>query len=168
MLTIFQKQASEGRSLTVTHPEATRFFMTVEEAAFLVLQAGALGEGGDIFVLEMGEPVCIHQMAREFLQINGRDPDEPGAIRITALCPGEKVHERLHSSREELEATRCRRVQRVSLTGELELELSAAELLSRARTAVTSRPRAEALLHAVCPPLNEPQPLEEILEATGG
>ncbi|MGI5819800.1 MAG: SDR family NAD(P)-dependent oxidoreductase [Armatimonadota bacterium] len=168
VLTIFQRQASEGRPLTVTHPEATRFFMTVEEAAFLVLHAGALGEGGDIYVLEMGEPVCIYQMAREFLQINGRDPDEPGAIRITNLCRGEKVHERLHSSVEELEATRCRRVQRVVMHGAMELDLSPSELLSRARDAVTSRPAAEALLDAVCNPTETPTPRELALESAGG
>ncbi len=169
VLTIFQKQASEGRALTVTHPQATRFFMTVQEAAFLVLQAGALGEGGDIYVLEMGEPVCIYEMAREFLELNGRDPDDPDAIRITSLCPGEKVHERLYGEREELEQTRCRRVQRVSMTGELELDLSPSELLSRAREAIDSRARAEALLNAVCPPHEQkPQKLEEIMEAAGG
>jgi FlaA1/EpsC-like NDP-sugar epimerase len=168
VLTIFQKQASEGRPLTVTHPEATRFFMTVEEAAFLVLHAGALSEGGDIYVLEMGEPVCIYQMAQEFLQLNGRDPEEAGAINITNLCPGEKVHERLYSSREELEGTRCERVERVAMTGQLGLDLSASELLSRAREASTSRPAAKALLNSVCPPYDAPARFEEVFEATGG
>ncbi|MFO8080352.1 MAG: nucleoside-diphosphate sugar epimerase/dehydratase [Armatimonadota bacterium] len=168
VLTIFQQQAAEGRPLTVTHPEATRFFMTVEEAAFLVLQAGALSEGGDIYVLEMGEPVCIHQMAREFLELNGRDPDEPGAIRITNLCPGEKVHERLYSSRESLKATRCGGIEQV-VRGEPEIDLSPAELLARAREATVSRTQAEALLDSVCNPTEAPRLLdEEVMEATGG
>jgi len=150
VLTIFQEQAASGRPLTVTHPKATRFFMTVEEAAFLVLQAGALGEGGEIYVLEMGEPVCIYEMAREFLELNGRDPDEPGAIRITSLSPGEKVHEKLCSSQEELEPTSCQRILRVARSGDLEVDLSPEEILARARAAFTDRARAEEFLSAVC------------------
>ncbi len=160
VLTIFQRQAQEGLALTVTHREATRFFMTVQEAAFLVLQAGALGEGGDVYVLEMGEPVCIYQMAREFLQLNGRDPDEPGAIVVTSLSHGEKLHERLYSSREDINQTRCSRVLRVSMREELELTLTPAELLSWARQATTDPRRTDALLQAVCDaPPAQPAPL---------
>lgn len=150
VLTIFTQQAAAGRPLTVTHREATRFFMTVEEAAFLVLQAGALGEGGDIFVLEMGEPVCIYEMAREFLVLNGRDPDEPGAIQITQLTAGEKLHEKLHSADETLEPTRSPHILRVARNGAAEPTWSVDELLARARRAVTDPSRAEALLYEVC------------------
>ena len=169
VLTIFQKQAASGHPLTVTDRHATRFFMTVEEAAFLVLHSGILGDGGDIFVLDMGEPICIYEMAREFLQLNGRDPDEPGAINITQLSPGEKVHERLNSSREELEPTSCRRVMRVAPNGALELDLSASELMSRAIQATTSPMRAQALLDAVCNPAEVSRKREEpvVMQATG-
>ncbi len=167
VLTIFKQQALEGRPLTVTHPEATRFFMTVEEAAFLVLQAGALSEGGNIYVLEMGEPICIYEIAREFLKLNGRDPDRPGAIRITSLRRGEKVHERLHSPNEELESTRCRRVQRISINSGHELDLSPSELMARARRAMTSRAEAEALLDAVCDPADPSEIIELAPEAAG-
>ncbi|HCA47367.1 MAG TPA: polysaccharide biosynthesis protein [Armatimonadetes bacterium] len=158
VLTIFQRQAQEGLPLTVTHREATRFFMTVEEAAFLVLQAGALGEGGDVYVLEMGQPVCIYQMAREFLQLNGRDPDEPGAIVVTSLSHGEKLHERLCSSREDINPTRCSRVLRVSMRTEPELSLAPAELLARAQRAARDARLAEDLLHQVyeAPPVSAP------------
>lgn len=169
VLTIFQRQAAEGRPLTVTHPEATRFFMTVDEAAFLVLHAGALGDGGDIFVLEMGEPVCIYQMAREFLELNGRDPERPGAIRFTSLCPGEKLHERLHSSREQLIDTPCRRVQQVVLRESLELDLTPRELLACAREAVASPMAARTLLDTVCNrPTPLPRPHDVLMEAAGG
>lgn len=166
VLTIFQQQAASGRPLTVTHREATRFFMTVEEAAFLVLQAGALSDGGDIFVLEMGEPVCIYEMAREFLELNGRDPDEPGAIVVTDLTEGEKVHERLHSADETLEPTRSPRILRVSPNGTPEPAWSVDDLLTRARLAVTDPSLSADLLHEVCGP---PAPLRQTtaLQMTG-
>lgn len=167
VLTIFQQQAASGQSLTVTHREATRFFMTVEEAAFLVLHSGALGDGGDIFVLEMGEPVCIYDMAREFLELNGRDPDEPGAIEITSLSPGEKVHESLCSAWEELEPTSSGRINRVRPNGDIELQYTFDELMARAADCVGDREGAAKLLDEA---MQEPSPARApvVLEATGG
>ena len=164
VLKIFEQQAASGAPLTVTHPEATRFFMTVEEAAFLVLHAGALGDGGEIFVLEMGEPVCIYNMAREFLQMHGRDPDEPGAIRITSLNPGEKVHEALCSSCEELEPTVSHRINRVGRNGHEAGSITFDAMLTRARVAARDRAAAEDLLAEVCP---NPGPLKRWPVATG-
>jgi len=126
--------------------------MAVAEAAFLVLQAGALGSGGCTFVLEMGEPVCIYDMAREFLELYGRDPDEPGAIRITSLSPGEKVHERLCRFCDELEPTACRYVNRATPKGPAEVSWSHREIGERARRVTDSPEAAAELLRAVHPP----------------
>jgi FlaA1/EpsC-like NDP-sugar epimerase len=90
---IFRKQIEEGGPVLVTHPEVTRFFMTVEEAAQLVIQAGAYTEGGDIFILDMGEPVRIADLANEMVRLLGGGKDVE--IRITGLRPGEKLHEKL-------------------------------------------------------------------------
>jgi FlaA1/EpsC-like NDP-sugar epimerase len=98
---LFRQQLTSGGPLTVTHPEVTRFFMTIPEAAQLVLQAGAMGQGGDVFVLDMGEPVKIIDLARRMIQLSGlsvRDPARPDgdiAIAITGLRPGEKLFEEL-------------------------------------------------------------------------
>lgn len=98
---LFRKQLREGGPLTVTHPEVTRYFMTIPEAAQLVLQAGAMAHGGDVFVLDMGGPLKIVDLARRMVQLSGltlRDDDHPEGdieIRITGLRPGEKLYEEL-------------------------------------------------------------------------
>ena len=98
---LFRKQLLEGGPLTVTHPEVTRYFMTIPEAAQLVLQAGAMAHGGDVFVLDMGSPVKIIDLARRMAQLSGltlRDeanPDGDIELRITGLRPGEKLYEEL-------------------------------------------------------------------------
>ena len=98
---LFRKQLAQGGPLTVTHAEVTRYFMTIPEAAQLVLQAGAMARGGDVFVLDMGEPVKIIDLARRMVKLSGlslRDSDHPDgdiAIEITGLRPGEKLYEEL-------------------------------------------------------------------------
>jgi FlaA1/EpsC-like NDP-sugar epimerase len=98
---LFRKQLAEGGPLTVTHEEVTRYFMTIPEAAQLVLQAGAMGEGGDVFVLDMGQPVKIMDLARRMIQLSGlsiRDTDHPDGdieIAVTGLRTGEKLYEEL-------------------------------------------------------------------------
>ena len=98
---LFRKQLRDGGPLTVTHPEVTRYFMTIPEAAQLVLQAGAMAQGGDVFVLDMGEPLKIVDLARRMVQLSGlslRDQDHPDGdveIKITGLRPGEKLYEEL-------------------------------------------------------------------------
>jgi FlaA1/EpsC-like NDP-sugar epimerase len=97
---LFRKQIMEGGPITVTHPEITRYFMTIPEAAQLVLQAGAMGEGGDVFVLDMGEPVKIVDLARRMVHLSGlevKGESEDGTIEIQhiGLRPGEKLYEEL-------------------------------------------------------------------------
>ncbi len=91
----FRKQIAEGKPITVTHPEMTRYFMSIPEAARLVIQAGALSEGGEIFLLDMGDPVRIYDLAIQMIKLSGLTPGEDIEIKITGLRPGEKLHEEL-------------------------------------------------------------------------
>ena len=92
---LFKKQISEGRVVTVTHPEMERYFMLIPEAAQLIMQAAAIGEGGNIFLLEMGEPVKIVDLARKMIQLAGYVPDQDIEIKFTGIRPGEKLKEEL-------------------------------------------------------------------------
>jgi FlaA1/EpsC-like NDP-sugar epimerase len=90
----FREQIAKGGPVTITHPEITRYFMSIPEAAQLVMQAGLMGEGGDIFVLDMGEPVRIVDLARDMIKLSGLQEDEV-SILFTGLRPGEKLYEEL-------------------------------------------------------------------------
>lgn len=106
---LFQEQLRHGGPLTVTHPEVTRYFMTIPEAARLVLQAQAIGSAGDIFVLEMGEPVKIVDLARKMIALSG----VPTEIEFSGLRPGEKLHESLITDSETLLPTERDKIMRV-------------------------------------------------------
>ena len=98
---IVQSQLANGEAITVTHPEMSRYFMTIEEAGWLILDAAAIGRAGDLFVLDMGKPVKILDMVRDLIRLAGRDEGSV-PIRFTGLRPGEKLHERLFYDTEDI------------------------------------------------------------------
>ncbi len=91
----FREQIASGKSLTVTHADITRYFMTIPEAATLVIQAGAMAKGGEVFLLDMGEPVKIYDLATQIIRLHGMEPHRDIKIEITGLRPGEKIYEEL-------------------------------------------------------------------------
>ncbi|MDG6404389.1 polysaccharide biosynthesis protein, partial [Pseudomonas quasicaspiana] len=101
VIPLFHKQIKSGGPLTVTHPKITRYFMTIPEAAQLVIQAGSMGMGGDVFVLDMGEPVKIVDLAEKMVHLSGlsirseKNPQGDISIEFTGLRPGEKLYEEL-------------------------------------------------------------------------
>jgi FlaA1/EpsC-like NDP-sugar epimerase len=103
---IFRKQIAAGGPVTVTHQDMTRFFMTIPEAVSLVVQAGAIGERGQVLVLDMGEPVRIVDLARNMIRLSGKEPDRDIAIEFVGVRPGEKFHEVLWNEDEEVLPTK--------------------------------------------------------------
>jgi FlaA1/EpsC-like NDP-sugar epimerase len=111
---IFRRQIERGGPVTVTHPEMTRYFMTIPEAASLVIQAGAIGGRGEVYVLDMGEPVKILDLARNMIRLSGKEPDRDVVIRYVGVRPGEKLHEELWNEGEDVSATPHPKIQRAT------------------------------------------------------
>ncbi len=105
VIPIFRRQIQSGGPITVTHPDMTRYFMTIPEAAQLIMQAGALSEGGETFILDMGQPVRIIDLAHDLIRLSGFEPDKDIEVRFTGVRPGEKLFEELSTVAEGIERT---------------------------------------------------------------
>lgn len=110
VIPIFKKQIKEGGPVTVTHKDVVRYFMTIPEAVSLVLQAGAMAKGGEIFILDMGEPVKIIKLAEDLIKLSGFEPYAEIPIKITGLRPGEKLYEELILDEEGVTATKHKKI----------------------------------------------------------
>ncbi|HWG55310.1 MAG TPA: polysaccharide biosynthesis protein, partial [Gaiellaceae bacterium] len=113
----FRKQIAKGGPVTVTHPDMTRYFMTIPEAVQLVVQAGAIGGAGQVFVLDMGEPVRILDLAHQMIRLSGKEPERDIAIEIVGARPGEKLHEELWTEDEQVAPSEHPAILRVSRHG---------------------------------------------------
>jgi lipopolysaccharide/colanic/teichoic acid biosynthesis glycosyltransferase len=153
---LFERQIRRGGPLTVTHPEARRYFMTIPEAVRLVLQAGAMGRGGEVFLLEMGEQVRIADLARQLIRMAGLREGEDIEIVYTGLRPGEKLFEELHSDAERMRITRHERILAWDLDAPPESELieDVDELETRARVGDAAGVRLQ--LQRIVPEYREP------------
>jgi FlaA1/EpsC-like NDP-sugar epimerase len=105
VIPIFRRQIERGGPVTVTHPEMTRFFMTIPEAVSLIVQAGSIGRSGQVFVLDMGGPVSIVDLARNMIRLSGKEPERDVPIEFVGVRPGEKLHEELWGDGESVSAT---------------------------------------------------------------
>jgi FlaA1/EpsC-like NDP-sugar epimerase len=110
VIPIFRQQIEQGGPVTVTHPEVSRYFMTISESSQLILQAAAMGEGGEVFILKMGTPVKIVDMARDLIRLSGKDPDIDIEIIYTGLREGEKLYEELITEGEDILPTRHEKI----------------------------------------------------------
>lgn len=110
VIPLFKRQIAAGGPVTVTHPEITRYFMTIPEAAQLVIQAGAMAKGGEIFILDMGKPVKMVDLARDLIRLSGFEPDKDIKIEFVGLRPGEKLYEELLMDEEGIQNTKHKKI----------------------------------------------------------
>ena len=159
VLPIFEQQIARGGPVTVTHPEAKRYFMTIPEAAQLVLQASVIGRGGEIFVLDMGEPVKISELATNLIRLSGLEPDREIRITFTGLRPGEKLFEELSLEQEGIKPTTHEKI-RVFDGGEVRFEQVKAWL--DALSATLEAKNVHQLIQTLLMMVPEYSPSEEI------
>ena len=173
VIPLFRRQIARGGPVTVTHPDMERYFMTIPEAVQLIVQAGAIGESGDIFVLDMGEPVRIIDLAHNMIRLSGKEPERDIAIEFIGVRPGEKLHEDLWGEGEASETTphpkilraatapvdplwledELAELERLVENGEtVEVVARLAELLRSPHRLGTTTPEAQAPTAAVSPP----------------
>lgn len=113
VIPLFRQQIEEGGPVTITHPDMTRYFMTIPEASQLIMQAAVMGEGGEIFLLEMGEPIKISYLAEQMIRLSGKTPGKDIEIRYTGLRPGEKLVEELFYPNEQVVKTEHEKIHRL-------------------------------------------------------
>jgi FlaA1/EpsC-like NDP-sugar epimerase len=166
VITIFKRQIEQGGPVTITHPEMTRYFMTTPEAVSLVVQAGAIGDGGEIFVLDMGEPVAILELARDMIRLSGKEPDREIPIEFIGVRAGEKLHEELWGADEEVADTghpKISRARRVPIEASwLEDELAELERLVRDGETLEAVSRLSTIVKAPVRGLDRKQQVEEL------
>lgn len=147
---IFREQILQGGPVTVTHPDIERYFMTIPEAARLVIQAGTMGRGGEVFVLDMGEPVRIADLARDMIRLSNLEEGRDIEIRFTGLRPGEKLYEELFKGEESLQKTGHPKIRAARLT--FSPNMTAESLLGQMRRAASLPPAdVREVLHALVP-----------------
>ncbi len=163
VIPLFQRQLQRGGPITVTHPEARRYFMTIPESVRLVMQAGAMGRGGEVFLLDMGEQVRIVDLARQLIRMAGMREGQDIEIVYTGLRPGEKLYEELHTHTERTRITRHERILVWELDARDEASLMR-EVSELERLALRGDPGAiKQQLHRLVPEYAEPR--HEVFEA---
>lgn len=152
---LFKEQIANGGPVTVTHPEITRYFMTIPEACQLILQAAVQGEGGEIFVLDMSEPVKIAYLAEQMIILSGKTPGEDIEIKYTGLRPGEKLYEELFHEQEQLSATTHEKIllakTRIVDWEQLQSDFASMETASQS----FDEPKLEQLIKKLVPEMTE-------------
>jgi FlaA1/EpsC-like NDP-sugar epimerase len=118
VIPIFREQIKKGGPVTVTHPDMKRYFMTISEACLLVMEAGAIGKGGEVFVLNMGKPVKILDLAREMIKLYGFEPDRDVPIVFSGIRPGEKLFEEILNAEEGLLSTESKKIFKAIISGQ--------------------------------------------------
>lgn len=164
---LFEKQIKQGGPVTVTHPDITRYFMTIPEAVRLILQAGSMGSGGEIFVLDMGEPVKIVDLAEQMIHLSGMEAGKDIEIEFTGLRPGEKLYEELFHQSESLIGTTHPKIM-LSASREVDWKEMQA-LLEKLRGACTEREadRVRALLQEMVPEFVQPSVSDDVAKPDG-